>query len=151
MIIEKLRERGISIVNVDTEQDFILVRGASGSGKSTFVKKNYPNHYHLETDMYWYNDNGDYNFDPTQLATAHKWCQEETLKALESGKDVIVSNTFIKKWEIDPYLDMAHKLNIHPTIIRLTAQYDNVHGVPLEVVKRMRDGVEPIEGENIVR
>ena len=134
-----------------TTQNFVLVRGASGSGKSTLVEKEYPNYFHLETDMYWYYEDGTYKFDPTQLATAHKWCQEETLKALESGRNVVVANTFIKEWEIEPYLEMARKLNIHPTIIRLTAQYDNVHGVPLEVVERMRDGIEPIEGETIVK
>jgi len=134
-----------------TTQNFVLVRGASGSGKSTLVEKEYPNYFHLETDMYWYYEDGTYKFDPTQLATAHKWCQTETLKALESGRNVVVANTFIKEWEIEPYLEMARKLNIHPTIIRLTAQYDNVHGVPLEVVERMRDGIEPIEGETIVK
>ena len=132
-------------------QELVLVRGASGSGKSTFVGKEYPNHVHLETDMYWYDDKGDYNFDPTKLKTAHEWCQRETLNALKDGKNVVVSNTFIKKWEIEPYINMAKELGIPYKIYRMTAQYDNVHGVPLKVVKRMRDTIEPIDGETIVK
>jgi len=133
-----------------TKQELILVRGASGSGKSTFVKKNFPKYTHLETDMYWYDDNGNYNFDPKQLPTAHQWCQKETRKNLEQGKNVIVSNTFIKKWEIQPYIDMAEQMGIPYQIYRLTTQFDNVHEVPEDVVKRMRNNIEPIDGEIVI-
>ena len=52
-----------------------LIRGVSGSGKSTFAKT--LNGIHLETDMYFIDPvTGEYNWDGEKIKQAHEWCQD---------------------------------------------------------------------------
>lgn len=132
------------------ENELILVRGASGSGKSTFSKKEFPDYNHYEADMYFYK-NGIYTFDPSRLSLAHKWCQASTRVALEDGKNAIVSNTFIMLWEIQPYIDMANELNIPVTIYRSNNEYQNTHGCPDNIVARMKSRIEDIPNEILIK
>jgi predicted kinase len=118
-------------------QNFILIRGLPGSGKST-IAKSIANHEHFETDAYFVKD-GTYQFDITKLKEAHEWTQVQVWKALLEGKSVIVSNTFTKKWEVEPYLKMAESLKIVPTIITATGNYQNIHNVPEDIIQRMKD------------
>lgn len=121
-----------------------IVRGLPGSGKSTIAKKLLRNGAvasHFETDMYFY-QNGEYTFDRSKLREAHMWCQANVEKALKQGYNVVVSNTFIKKWEAEPYLEMCKSLNIDYVIIIATGRYDNIHGVPQEIIDRMRENWE---------
>jgi len=58
----------------------ILVRGVSGSGKTTYAKKlinDDPSLSHYEADMFFYT-NGSYNFNPFKLKDAHAWCKINT-------------------------------------------------------------------------
>lgn len=131
----------------------ILIRGISGSGKSTFAKefmeKNSKSYLHLEADMF-FNKGGDYKFDPSQLKDAHSWCQEETKKELDKGGRVLVSNTFTRKWEMQAYLDMAVELNVDVIVYRAIGNFDNVHGVPSFAVELMKERFEDYEGEVIL-
>jgi predicted kinase len=132
------------------QNELIIVRGPSGSGKTTYVKKHFPNYKNYEADMYFYK-NGQYNFNPEKLPEAHKWCLDQTKKELEKGNNVVVSNTFIEKWELEPYLELAKKLNVPYKIYRMTGKFKNLHGVPDEVVDGMRKRIEDIDGEIIVK
>lgn len=114
----------------------ILVRGLPGSGKSTLAQKQFAFYKHLEADMY-FNMDGEYKFDASQLGAAHGWCKSQTRKAMEAGKDVIVTNTFTQAWELKDYLCIATELNIVPVIIEMQTQYGNIHGVPDEAIARM--------------
>ncbi|MEM4258076.1 MAG: AAA family ATPase [Candidatus Thermoplasmatota archaeon] len=113
----------------------ILIRGLPDSGKSTMVREYVKQGYlHFEADMYFERD-GKYEFRPALLPKAHAWCLSQTKRALEEGKDVVVSNTFSRKWELQPYLDLGY-----PTkILTATGNYKNIHGVPDETIKRMKD------------
>lgn len=127
-----------------------LIRGISGSGKTTHAKKiikENPDTYHVEADMYFHDEDGNYNFDPQKLKSAHAWCHNSTETALNFGSDVIVSNTFTQKWEIQPYIDLAEKYGAELIILKATGNYKNVHGVPEEGLKRMKDRWEDIPGE----
>lgn len=130
-------------------QEVVLIRGSAGSGKSTYAKSHYPNHVHLEADMY-FSLSGIYKFDASKLRYAHEWCQNEFKKALLSGKNVVVSNTFIKLWEMKFYLDYCKNNNILHKVIRLTTQFTNVHGVPTDKVEQMRKSIQPYAGETII-
>jgi hypothetical protein len=57
---------------------------------------------------------------------------------LQEGEKVVVSNTFVKRWEMEPYLEMCADV----TIVEAKGEYANIHGVPEEVVNRMRLGWE---------
>jgi predicted kinase len=122
----------------------ILVRGMPGSGKSTLASSiaedstaNGINIIWLETDMYWYED-GEYKFDIAHIKTAHEWCQNETKRTLSQGISVIVSNTFTQRWELQPYFNMAKEFGITPTVILAQNQFQNIHGVPDEVLTKMQ-------------
>lgn len=120
--------------------NLLIVRGLPGSGKSTFAKRVAftMNMTHVEADMFFVDKSGQYNFDPLKLKEAHEWCQNRTRTLLDSGKDVIVSNTFVKKWEAEPYLKMTKNVSI----IVMKSEYDNIHGVPAEVIERMKNSWE---------
>lgn len=123
--------------------ELVLIRGLPGSGKSTLAKA-MTSHNHIEADMYFVRPDEGYVFDPSKLRAAHGWCQSEARKLLETGRNVVVSNTFTQKWEMQPYIDMAASLNIPIRIIEATGNFKNVHGVPDEAIERMRARWEEI-------
>ncbi len=126
------------------KQTMTIIRGAPGSGKSTYAKN--LGGRHIEADMYFETPDG-YEFDRTKLRDAHAWCIQTTENYLESGLSVVVTNTFTKVWEVKPYIELSVKYDVELSIIHLTSLYSNVHGVPPEVVKKMLDGYETIKGE----
>jgi predicted kinase len=118
----------------------VIIRGLPGSGKTTIAKKEFPNHFHTEADQ-WFIDpqTGEYRFDPTKLNGAHRGCQAATFKALQSGHDVVVTNTFTQNWEFDSYFDICDELEIEDIlVIEMKTQYQNIHGVPEEKMEVMR-------------
>lgn len=125
----------------------IIIRGIPGSGKTTYAKKLQEllktDPVHLESDMFFMKD-GEYCFDFKFLGDAHKWCQSTAALSLFNGIDVIVSNTFIKYKEIKPYYEMALKYNADFEIFNMAGNYGSVHGVPEEVMERMKSNFNPI-------
>ena len=113
-----------------------LIRGLPGSGKSTLAKTFSAQHF--EADMYFINQQGEYRFDPTQLAQAHDWCRQQTELALRNKKDVVVANTFVRRWEIMPYFLLAKRYKAEFEVIECVGEYANVHGVSTEVIDTMR-------------
>ena len=113
----------------------VLIRGLPGSGKSTLAKA-MTSHTHIEADMYFVRPNDVYVFDPFNLRAAHGWCQSETRRLLEDGRNVVVSNTFTQKWEMQPYIDMAASLDIPVRIIEATGNFKNVQPFPNIVMAR---------------
>lgn len=119
----------------------LLIRGLPGSGKSTLAKKykKEENYIHIESDMYFI-DNGEYKFDYSKIKEAHEWCQYNTRILLLENKNVVVSNTFIKLWELNPYLKMSK----HIKIITCIGNYGNIHNVPIDVLDRMKNNYEKL-------
>ena len=127
----------------------VLIRGLPGSGKSTMAKALARAGFeHFEADTYHMNNEGDYCFDRANAKAAHEWCQQETRKALERGKQVVVSNTFIQLWEMVPYFDMAKALGIEPNVLEAKGNWQNVHAVPAEVMANMRERWETISNKS---
>lgn len=123
--------------------ELVLIRGLPGSGKSTLAKS-MTCHNHIEADMFFIRPYEGYVFDPSKLRAAHGWCQSEARKMLEAGRNVVVSNTFTQRWEMQPYFDMAESLSIPVRVIEATGNFKNVHGVPDEAIDRMRGRWETI-------
>jgi predicted kinase len=115
----------------------VIIRGLPGSGKTTLAKT-MTAYVHVETDMYFVNGEGVYQFDASRLPQAHDWCHHKCALELEKGNNVVVSNTFTRLWEFKPYIEMAKKLNCDYEVIECHGNYQNVHGVPEYAVERMR-------------
>ena len=141
-----------NLLNENHSPKLILIRGVSGSGKTTYAKKlmkEDPSLSHYEADMYFYK-NGNYEFNPSKLKDAHGWCKAQTEIDLMSGKSVIVSNTFTQKWEIEPYIQLGKKYGADIIVKKATGNYQNVHGVPPEALERMRSRWEDLDNEDTI-
>jgi len=117
-----------------------LLRGLPGSGKTTFAKT--LEGLHIEADMYFINENGEYNFEPTKIKDAHKWCNELVEEWMRGEQDkIVVSNTFTQEWEMESYYEMAKKYGyrVYSIIIENRHGGVNEHGVPDDKLEQMKN------------
>lgn len=125
--------------------DLVLIRGLPGSGKTTMARSMAPEGYkHIEADMFFVNEKGEYSYDREKVAAAHHWCLCETFRALSNGAKVVVSNTFTQRFEVEPYFEIAEIFGIKSRIIEAKGNWENTHGVPATVVDDMRKRWETI-------
>lgn len=119
----------------------VLVRGVSGAGKSTFVKNIVHHQYFVETDMYFIDDNGNYNFDASKLKQAHDWCRFQVEETMKDADDIVVSNTFTTEWEMKPYLDLAEKYGYTVFTVVVENRHGNkdIHNVPEETRQKQAE------------
>lgn len=112
----------------------VIIRGLPGSGKSTLAREIRDKYkfLHYEQDMYHTKDNV-YDWKPSNIQHAFRWCYKSTRKALESGHNVVVSNMFLKLKSLKPYLKLSDDI----LIIEMTNNYGNIHNIPKEAVDKM--------------
>lgn len=129
----------------------IIIRGVSGSGKSTFAEwlvdnllvfenKDRSNREYIrkfEADQ-WFVDNQE-EWNPRYLHTAHEWCQAEVKKSLQDGYITIVSNTTTTKKELQPYVKIATNLGVQYFVLISDSDYNNVHGVAKDKVGKQAE------------
>ena len=120
-------------------KNLILVRGISGSGKTTVA--NLFNGTTFSTDEYWELAGG-YKFDATNLGIAHEWNQNRVENAMNVGLSlIVVHNTFTTyERELKPYFDLAKKYNymIHTIIVENRHNGVNQHNVPQETLDKQK-------------
>jgi len=113
--------------------ELVIIRGLPGSGKTTMAKREYPYHFLVEADMYFV-EKGKYKYNPRLIKKAHEWCLQTTKILLNNGLNVVVCNTFTRKWEFEPYTNLEFPYKI----IVAKGQYKNVHNVPDYIIENMR-------------
>lgn len=123
-----------------TKAKLTLIRGLPGSGKSTLAQKLARKHQaiHIETDMFFVDANGEYHFDPQRLSEAHQWCLARTIELLQAQQHVIVSNTFVRHWELAPYRRYAKENHIPLEVLVCKGEFASVHQVPVQTIEKMR-------------
>jgi predicted kinase len=128
-------------------KELFLLRGLPGSGKSTLAKmlvgdKDY---CHKEADMFFVDGDGNYNFKPSKIRQAHKWCQEEIEFVMKyAHSPVVVSNTFTQEWEMEEYYKLAERYGyrVHSLIVENRHGGINEHNVPEEKLEQMKTRFE---------
>ena len=131
-----------------SEHTIIILRGLSGSGKSTVAKKIKELYGDIvvicSADKFFITPDGKYEFDPHRLSEVHQLCKESVLKALANDgqkRVVVVDNTHSSYREYS-YCDSK----IFQTfILEFVCSPDDValcasrttHSVPIEVIQRM--------------
>ncbi len=128
-----------------------LVRGLPGSGKSSLATHIWNEYAVCEADKFFYDKEGNYNFDPTKLKQAHEWCRnvvETRMKDHQVNEqyypEIAVSNTFTQEWEMESYFQLAEKYNykVVSLIVENRHGSKNLHGVPDDKVEIMRNRFE---------
>lgn len=114
-----------------------LVRGLPGSGKSTYAKSLGMKWY--EADMYHCDKFGIYKFNPEKAAEAHAWSLHMAVTEIRKGLPVVISNTFTRLVEMQPYFFHAKELNVPVTVVEMNGDYGNVHQVPQHTLDNMRN------------
>jgi predicted kinase len=128
-----------------------LVRGLPGSGKSTFATHIWNEYAVCEADKYFYDKEGNYNFDASKIKDAHAWCKNEVETRMKDHQlnpqyypEIAVSNTFTQEWEMKDYYDLAEKYGykIVSLIVENRHGGKNVHGVPEDKLEIMKNRFE---------
>jgi len=141
-----------------SKKTLIIVRGVPGSGKSTFAAKlkEYLTKHNYVGETYesdtFFMKNGVYKFNPDLLYLAHKICYDKVFSNLEKdGVDFsIVANTFILQSDIKKYRKHAEELGYDVVVYRMTNKFKDVHEVPEETLKKMRESICNVDGEIFV-
>ena len=134
----------------DNNKYLVLIRGLSGSGKTTLadlICGDQDSRISVSVDDYFYDEDDNYEFVPSELKKAYLWCRQETEICMEQGFDVvIVHNTFVKAWEVEPYLKLAEKKGYRVIVSSLhdngfsdavlSARSD--HGVQIHNIRKQR-------------
>lgn len=126
----------------------IIMRGVSGSGKSTYTKKYYPDAVVCSADDYFIEPvTLKYDFKPALIGEAHKWCMhkfvEYATRPVESQPEVVVvDNTHTMLWEFSGYVQVAEAYGHSVEIVRMETPVAvcaarNTHGVPAKAVESM--------------
>lgn len=118
-----------------------LIRGLPGSGKTTLAKRIAQQMIavHCEADQFMVNAEGEYEYARARLIECHSKCLEKARKAVFSNLDVVVSNTFTRRWEMQDYIDLAKHHGYMVVEIVCKGEFENVHQVPKHQIDRMRE------------
>ena len=128
-----------------------IVRGLSGSGKSSIAKELVNEIWDAErerfvkdfysADDYFTDKHGNYNFDPNKLKEAHEQCQKNVELAMQRDcvRKVAVANTFSQAWEAEPYFKLAQKYEFNPFVLECQNDFGNIHDVPQETIDAMKE------------
>ena len=132
------------------------MRAIPGSGKSIFAKRlmskaqaeNKTAIICSADDFFIELGKGQYKFDPSKIADAHKHCFRKFIQAIQNKIDlIIVDNTNLSAWELSPYKAYAEDQDYDFAINEIKADPDlafkrQEHGVPLAAHQRMTQSLE---------
>ena len=124
----------------------ILMRGASGAGKSTYVQVNYPHanvicsndHHRVVDGVYKYTDSKE----------PQKKCFKSYYNALVTGQPlVVVDNTNVSAASLAPYIALAELFGYDYTIIEIetdieTCLKNSQHGVSIDTLYKMAEQLD---------
>jgi len=139
------------------EKVLVVMRGVSGSGKSSKAKELGQGGIILSTDDFW---GPEYAFDPTRIKEAHQWNQQRAFDAIRKGiSPIVIDNMNLQAFEARPYVEAAKNAGYKVIIAEPDSPWwkrfnpnmsdeekeqfaqelfkRNRHGVPLETIRTM--------------
>ena len=128
-----------------------LVRGLPGSGKTSFASAIWNDYAVCEADKFFYDKEGNYNFDGSKLKEAHTWCKNQVETRMIDHQnnqqyypEIAVSNTFTQEWEMEDYFKLADKYGYKVVSLIIENRHggQNVHGVPEDKLQIMKNRFE---------
>lgn len=146
----------------------VCMRGAPGSGKSYLARVivdrtmngNYADHIFTTDDHFVDARTKQYRFDRSRLSEAHERNQARVARRAADGwSPIVVDNTNMKVWEMQPYFREAVK---HGYLIRILEPNTpwriavgklaqrNSHGVDQEQIARMLTNYEPASVQDVL-
>lgn len=135
-------------------QVLYIMQGVPGSGKSflaSLIKHgdNDEKPVVCSTDTFFY-VNGVYKFDPTKLPEYHAKNLNHAIRCMDAGYSVVVDNTNIRRWQCREYVRHAVAKNIPIIFVRVDGRFSNEHGVPQEIVERLRSEMQELTVESVL-
>ena len=120
----------------------LLLRGVPGSGKSSLAKilsekNSYPV---FSIDDFFTDAQGKYQFDYKQNHVAYAQCQQRTEEAMQKELEkIIVDNTFVFDWEIEPYFKLAKKYDytVFSMVVEKHHNHKNIHEISNADIEKM--------------
>lgn len=123
-----------------------LIRGCSGSGKTTLAKEIallYRGIYDedqisfVETDQFFYNEKGEYEFVDSKLNLYHRCCYETVRSSMTGNVPVIIlSNTNCRNKDLKEYVALAevYSYDVISLVVEHRHHGVNGHGVDRELL-----------------
>ena len=123
----------------------VVLQGRTGAGKSTAAKAAaglLDKATVVEADDFFTDSHGIYMFHPSGLAEAHTAAQERAWEVLDEGGVVLVANTNTRRWQAEPYVQMARSFNVSTLIYTIRplsmeaarkCAFRTVHNIPLRI------------------
>lgn len=148
-------------------QKLLIIRGHSGSGKTTFAKQKiiefnqeYPDSwiFHIENDHYL-TENGQYHWTPKRFKLAQKQATQALRTAFLNVKQspsqhilIIISNVGINRSRIQQWISHASELAMTIEIYRLQNFFHNQHQVSLNKILKMYIALQnaPLDNEILI-
>lgn len=120
--------------------ELLLIRGLPGSGKGAAAKALESIGYvRCEANMY-FTRKGAGKYERENIKRAHAYCYDLCRSAMRRRHNVVVANTFVKLWELKPFLILALKYSYSVRIVE-AGNPDTEHEYKLsrKVVKGMEE------------
>lgn len=130
----------------------IILRGISGSGKSTYtakLKKLAKTTVGVCSADFYFHRGREYKFNPRLLGKAHQFSKETCQRLMEQGVELIICDNTNTRWNFEcmPYVKMAEKYNYEVEVTRFevstsTAAKRNIHNVPEGAIEKQASRID---------
>jgi len=129
-------------------KEIVIMRGLSGSGKSTHAKKWVHQPVICSADHFW-NKSGTYQFNPHQIGESHAYCHGEFLAAIgQQSPIIVIDNTNAQKWQYANYITEGNMWGYSTLVVDMGCPTEDdvwhfwkrgTHNVPISVMMNMWD------------
>lgn len=126
-------------------KNVIILRGVSGSGKSTAAKLFGGNVEICCADDFFTSPEGQYNFVQSRLSDAHEHCRNTFMTALENEEveTIVVANTNSREQEFHFYDEKAKEVGATVFYFVIENRHGNkdIHHAPIDAKSRQLNNI----------